>query len=195
MEICYIFFNEHCQYLKNCFVCVHCMCSFVCFAQLDTMCSDVTLRTLAYSGLHLTWPGFLSEFLAAICQQFTLASTVSRLVLRATACCSFLCCRMFCYACMFDLVVLDYVFICSGLVCIFVCFYFSLDHFTFVFSNLGLLDDFFHYRAKRLTGKNVSEITYCESSGTLNCTQFSSACCTYSLFFHVSFFQPTLHEP
>jgi len=50
---------------------------------------------------------------------------------------------MFCYACMFDLVVLDYVFICSGLVCIFVCFYFSLDHFTFVFSNLGLLGDFF----------------------------------------------------
>ena len=31
-----------------------------------------------------------------------------------------LCCHMFCYACLFDLVVLDLLFICSGLVCIFV---------------------------------------------------------------------------
>ena len=43
-----------------------------------------------------------------------------------------LCCRMFCYACMFDLVALDLVFICSGLVC-FLCV--SLDHFGFVFSD------------------------------------------------------------
>jgi len=42
----------------------------------------------------------------------------------------FLCCHMFCYACMFDLVVLDF-FICNGLVCIFVFFCVSLDHFDF----------------------------------------------------------------
>jgi len=49
------------------------------------------------------------------------------------------CCRMFCYACMFDLVVLDLVFICNGLFCIFVFLCVSLDHFGFVFSNLVLL--------------------------------------------------------
>ena len=47
---------------------------------------------------------------------------------------------MFCYARMFDLVVLYLVFICNGLVCIFVfvCVL-SLDHFGFVFSNFILL--------------------------------------------------------
>ena len=40
---------------------------------------------------------------------------------------------MFCYVCMFDLVVLDLVFICNGLVCIFVFFLnVGLDHFGFV---------------------------------------------------------------
>jgi len=32
----------------------------------------------------------------------------------------FLRCRVFCYACMFDLIALDLVFICNCLVCIFV---------------------------------------------------------------------------
>jgi len=40
---------------------------------------------------------------------------------------------------MFDLVVLDLVFICNGLLCIFVFLCVSLDHFGFVFSNLVLL--------------------------------------------------------
>jgi len=40
---------------------------------------------------------------------------------------------------MFDLVVLDLVFICNGLVCIFVFFCVSLDHFGSVFSNFVLL--------------------------------------------------------
>jgi len=41
---------------------------------------------------------------------------------------------------LFDLVVLDLVFICNGLVCIFVFFCVSLDHFGFVFSDFILLD-------------------------------------------------------
>jgi len=40
---------------------------------------------------------------------------------------------------MFDLVVLDLVFICNGLVCIFYVFSVSLDHFGFVFSSVFLL--------------------------------------------------------
>ena len=50
-----------------------------------------------------------------------------------------LCCRTFCYACILDLVVLDLVFICNGLICIFVLFCVILDHFSFVFSNVVLL--------------------------------------------------------
>jgi len=50
---------------------------------------------------------------------------------------------MFCYACMFDLVVLDLVLICNGLVSIFVFFCVSLDHFDFAsldyLTNLVLL--------------------------------------------------------
>jgi len=47
---------------------------------------------------------------------------------------------MFCYACMFDLIVLDLIFICNGLVCIFLYFFcVSLDHFRFVICNLVLL--------------------------------------------------------
>jgi len=47
---------------------------------------------------------------------------------------------------MFDLVVLDLVFICNGLVCIFVFFCVSLDHFGSVFSNFVLLGFvFFQY--------------------------------------------------
>ena len=47
---------------------------------------------------------------------------------------------MFCYACMFDLVVLDLIFICNGLLCIFCVFFcVSLDHFRFVICNLVLL--------------------------------------------------------
>jgi len=57
-------------------------------------------------------------------------------------------------------------FICNGLVCIFV-FFVSLGHFGFVFSNFVLLGlVFFQYRAKRLAGKNVSEMTCFVSSGT-----------------------------
>ena len=42
----------------------------------------------------------------------------------------------------------------------------SLDHFGFVFSNFILLGlSLFQYRAKRLAGKNVSEMTYFVSSG------------------------------
>ena len=41
---------------------------------------------------------------------------------------------------MFDLAVLDLVFICNGLVCIFCV---SLDHFGFVFSNCVLFGSFF----------------------------------------------------
>ena len=44
------------------------------------------------------------------------------------------------WLCTFDLVVLDLVFICNGLVCIFVFFCVSLDHFGFVFSDFILLD-------------------------------------------------------
>jgi len=54
---------------------------------------------------------------------------------------SFLClilCCMFCRVCMFDLVVLDSVFIRNGLVCICMFFYASLDHFGFMFSSLVL---------------------------------------------------------
>ena len=47
---------------------------------------------------------------------------------------------MFCYARIFDMVVLDLVFIRNGLVCIFMFFVCaSWDHFGFVFSNLILL--------------------------------------------------------
>jgi len=74
---------------------------------------------------------------------------------------------MFCYAYMFDLVVLDLVFICNGLVCIFIFFCVSLDHFGSVFSNFVLLGlVLFQYQAKRLDGKNVCEMTYFVSSGT-----------------------------
>ena len=69
---------------------------------------------------------------------------------------------MFCYACMFDLVVLDSVFICNGLVCFFCV---SLDHFGFVLSFFLLLGLVFPYRAKRLAGKNVSEMTCFVSIG------------------------------
>jgi len=50
-----------------------------------------------------------------------------------------LCCHMFCYVCMFDLVVLDLVFICNGLVCIFVFFKCWLRSFWFCVTNLVLL--------------------------------------------------------
>ena len=40
---------------------------------------------------------------------------------------------------MFDLVVLDLVSVCNGLVCIFVFFCVSLGRFGFVFSNFSLL--------------------------------------------------------
>jgi len=66
---------------------------------------------------------------------------------------------------MFDLVVLDLVFICNGLVCIFVFFCVSLDHFGSVFSNFVLLGFVFSVRATRSAGKNVSEMTYFVSSG------------------------------
>jgi len=38
---------------------------------------------------------------------------------------SYLCyfCVVVCYECMFDLIVLDLIFICNGLVCIFLCFF------------------------------------------------------------------------
>ena len=48
-----------------------------------------------------------------------------------------LCCHMFCYACMFDLVVLDLVFICNGSVCIFV--FFCVSFLCCAFSALTLL--------------------------------------------------------
>ena len=69
---------------------------------------------------------------------------------------------MFCYACVVDLVVLDFF----GL--FFLCFCVSLDHFGFVFFNFVLLGlVFFQYRAKRLAaGKNISEMSYFVSSGT-----------------------------
>ena len=41
----------------------------------------------------------------------------------------------------------------------------SLDHFGFVFSNFILLGLVFRYWAKKLAGKNVSEMTYFVSSG------------------------------
>jgi len=44
----------------------------------------------------------------------------------------------------------------KGLVCIFVCFCVSLDHFDFVLLVLlGLVS--FQYRAKRLAGKSISQ--------------------------------------
>jgi len=57
-----------------------------------------------------------------------------------------------------------------------VCFCVSLDHFGFVllvllgfvFSNFVLLGLAFSVQAKRLAGKNVSEVTYFVSSGTQN---------------------------
>jgi len=62
---------------------------------------------------------------------------------------------------------LDLVFICNGLVCIFVFFCVRLDHFGFVFDNFVLLGlVFFQYRAKRLARKNFSEMNYFVSSGT-----------------------------
>jgi len=70
---------------------------------------------------------------------------------------------------MFDLVVLDLVFF-NGLVCIFVFFCVSLDHFDFAILdyliNLVLLGRvFLQYQAKRLARKNVTEMTYFVSSG------------------------------
>jgi len=53
-----------------------------------------------------------------------------------------------------------------GFICIFVYFCVSLDHFGFVL--LVLLGLFFQYRAKRLAWKNISEMTYFVSSGTVN---------------------------
>ena len=57
------------------------------------------------------------------------------------------------------------LFVCfKSSVCIFVCFCVSLDHFGFVLLVLlGLV--FFRYRAERLAGKNVSEMTYFVLSG------------------------------
>jgi len=57
---------------------------------------------------------------------------------------------------------------------LFLYFCVSLDHFGFAFSNLVLLGLFFYYLAKRLSGKDVSEMTYFMSSGTYNLTHFSS---------------------
>jgi len=64
---------------------------------------------------------------------------------------------------------LVFVFFCKSLVTVFLRTCANLDHFCFVFSVLvlsGLV--FFQYRAKRLAGKNVSEMTrgYFVSSGT-----------------------------
>ena len=69
---------------------------------------------------------------------------------------------------MFDLVVLDLVFICNGLVCIFLFFKCWLRSFWFCVTNLVLLGlhVFFQYRDKRLAGKNDSEMTYFVSSVT-----------------------------
>ena len=78
-----------------------------------------------------------------------------------------LCRRVFSYACMLDLVVLDLAFICNSLVCIFVFFCdVSLDHFGFVFSNFVLSGLVSQYQAKRSAGKNVSEMSYFVSSRT-----------------------------
>jgi len=55
-------------------------------------------------------------------------------------------------------------FFVKGLVFIFVCFCVSLDHFDFVL--LVLMGLLFQYRAKRVAGKNVSEMTCFVSSGT-----------------------------
>ena len=66
--------------------------------------------------------------------------------------------------CMFDLVVLDLVFICNGLVRIFVRFCVGLHHFGFVFCNFVLLGLVFS--VPRLAGKNVSKMTCFMSSGT-----------------------------
>jgi len=77
-----------------------------------------------------------------------------------------LCCRMFCYAHMSGLFVLDLVFICNGLVCIIV-FLCGLDHIGFAFSNFVLLGlVFVQYGAERLAAKNVSETIFFVSSGT-----------------------------
>ena len=77
-----------------------------------------------------------------------------------------LCRRVFCYACMLDLVVLDLAFICNSLVCIFVFFCVSLDHSGFVFSNFVLSGLVSQYQAKRSAGKHVSEMSYFVSSRT-----------------------------
>ena len=57
----------------------------------------------------------------------------------------------------------------EGSVCIFVCFCVSLDRFGFVLllvSFVGFV--FFQFFAKRLAGKNVSEMAHFVSSSTLN---------------------------
>jgi len=65
------------------------------------------------------------------------------------------------------------------LVCIFVRFCVCLDHFSFVLLVVSLNLFFFQYRAERLAGKNVSEITYFVSKGTLSlapsCIQITAA--------------------
>ena len=45
----------------------------------------------------------------------------------------------------------------------FSCFYVGLDYFTFVLLTFVVLHSihFFHYQAKRLAVKNVSEMTFC----------------------------------
>ena len=65
---------------------------------------------------------------------------------------------------------------CKGLVCIFVCFCVSLDHFGFVL--LVLLGSVFHYRSKRLAGKNVSKMTYflCKWDVKPYCISISNCC-------------------
>ena len=70
------------------------------------------------------------------------------------------------FACVFDLVVLDLVFICNDLVYIFV--FFMLAQVIFILCSLTLFCwvQFIQYRAKRLAGKNVSEMTYFVSTGT-----------------------------
>jgi len=55
----------------------------------------------------------------------------------------------------------------------YLCVSVILDHFAFVFFKLVLLRlVFFQYQAKRLAGKNVSEMTCFVSSGTSNVAPF-----------------------
>ena len=67
---------------------------------------------------------------------------------------------------MFDLVLLDLVFICNVLVCICLFFCVSLDNFGFVFSNFVLFGLVSSLPSQDIQGKNVSEMTYFVSSGT-----------------------------